>query len=225
MPEIFDPIASTYDAWYQEELGRVVDEIEKQMVYELLEPEPGMRLLDVGCGTGNYALELARRGLQVVGVDVSGAMLEVARRKARDRGVELRLIQADIAELELEPGSYDAVLSVTALEFFREPARVLDKCYEALRPGGRLVVGVIAEGPWARFYRQRAQEDPGSVFNHAIFYTAQDLLDLLPRGRTTVREGLRFPPDMEGFSRERALARERGDGEPGFVCVRWVKEP
>ncbi|MEW6244201.1 MAG: class I SAM-dependent methyltransferase [Bacillota bacterium] len=225
MPDVFRPIAETYDAWYQREPGRVIDEIEKDMVYRLLEPREGIKLLDVGCGTGNYALELARMGVQVTGVDVSRAMLDVAERKAGAMGVKLQLIHGDISSIDLLPESYDAVLCVTALEFFEDPAGVLAKCYRSLKPGGRMVVGVIAEGPWAEFYRKRAKEDASSVFNYATFYTAENLLRLLPAGQTTVLSGLRFPPDMEDFTREAALAMEKGHRPPGFICVRWVKTP
>jgi len=223
VPDVFHPIAESYDAWYQREPGRLIDAIEKDMVYRLLEPREGMKLLDVGCGTGNYALELARIGVQVTGIDVSRAMLDVAERKAEAMGVKLQLIHADINNIDLLPESYDAVLSVTALEFFEEPAAVLAKCYRSLKPGGRMVVGVIAEGPWAEFYRKRAEEDASSVFRYATFYTAEDLLNFLPEGQTTVLSGLRFPPNMEDFTREAALAMEKSNRPPGFICVRWVK--
>jgi len=68
LPDIFDDqMANEYDSWYKTPKGRVVDKIEKEVMYEFLKPQPGMEILDIGCGTGNLSLELARlgQGLQV----------------------------------------------------------------------------------------------------------------------------------------------------------------
>ncbi|MFQ5829725.1 MAG: class I SAM-dependent methyltransferase [Candidatus Methylomirabilia bacterium] len=59
----FDQIASTYDAWYETRLGQLVHRLEKEAVFTLVEPRPSDMALDVSCGTGSYALELAERGL------------------------------------------------------------------------------------------------------------------------------------------------------------------
>jgi len=102
---------------------------------------PG-RVLDAGCGTGRVAVELARHGIEVLGVDVDADMLETARRRAP----ELRWLLADLATLDLGPeaGTFDvAVLAGNVLLFVvpgTEPS-VLDRVAAALRPGGRCVVG------------------------------------------------------------------------------------
>lgn len=69
--------------------------VEVQFLWDTMGLEPGMRLLDVGCGTGRHAVELAKRGLEVTGVDVSTGMLEVARAKAAEAGVLVEFIEAD----------------------------------------------------------------------------------------------------------------------------------
>jgi len=225
LPTIFDPIAAVYDQWYAMEMGQLVDTIEKDLVYRLADPQPGQRMLDIGCGTGNYSLDLARRGLRVTGIDISPAMLEVARQKAVQAGLELDLVQADITRLDLPPDYYDLVLSVTAMEFISKPEAVLARAYQSLRPGGRMVVGVIAgESPWSLFYQEHARQNPASVFNYARFYTGQQLLDLLPKGERTLAKGLFFPPDLPNFSSPKALELEgKAEGQPGFVVGLWQK--
>src|SRR3989344_5691712 len=91
----FDSIASAYDRWYDTPVGRLVDRLEKDAVFALVEPQRGDLVLDLSCGTGNYALALAQRGFRVVGVDVSEPMLRVARAKARRGGIALALVRAD----------------------------------------------------------------------------------------------------------------------------------
>jgi 2-polyprenyl-3-methyl-5-hydroxy-6-metoxy-1,4-benzoquinol methylase len=70
---------------------------------------PGARILDVGCGTGRHAVELARRGFRVTGLDLSEGMLAQARAKAQEAGVQVEFVQADAADFQFnEP--FDAAI-------------------------------------------------------------------------------------------------------------------
>ena len=103
-----------------------------------LEPRPAT-VLDAGCGTGRVAIELARRGLDVVGTDVDPAMLDTARR----RSPELPWVQADLASLELDR-SFDAVVLAGNVLLFVRPgteADVVHRCAAHLDAGGALVAG------------------------------------------------------------------------------------
>lgn len=74
-------------------------------------PPPGRRLLDLGCGTGGFAIEMSSRGYDVVGVDHSEAMLARARRKAESRGARVEWICEDMRRFEA-PGGFDVVTSL-----------------------------------------------------------------------------------------------------------------
>lgn len=103
---------------------------------------PGMRVLDLACGTGLNLPYLARAvGLegQVVGVDYTRAMLEQARSRCEREGLgNVRLIEADAATVTLP--EFDAVICTHALSIIPRSREALRRAVEALRPGGRLVV-------------------------------------------------------------------------------------
>ncbi|MGB4131105.1 MAG: methyltransferase domain-containing protein, partial [Tepidanaerobacteraceae bacterium] len=66
---IFDPEAKTYDIWYDTKMGAFADMVQTKLAFELFEPKKGMHVLDVGCGTGNFSIKLAKMGLKVTGID------------------------------------------------------------------------------------------------------------------------------------------------------------
>jgi ubiquinone/menaquinone biosynthesis C-methylase UbiE len=106
-----------------------------------LAPQPGEKLLDIGCGGGETALELARAVAPdgtVVGVDLSAAVLAFARRAAT--GCErVRFVQADAQLVPFEPASFDAAFSRFGVMFFADPVAAFINIRRSLRPNGRLV--------------------------------------------------------------------------------------
>ena len=229
MAEIFDTVAHEYDAWYTTDLGSVVHEVEKDIIFDLLKPEPGQRVLDFGCGTGHYSIELAAKGLRVTGLDISEEMLAYAREKAGRLDLDVKFLVGDATDLPFEDGTFDLAVSVTALEFFPDPTKALREAFRAIKPGGRMVVGVIAgKSAWSEKYLRSAEGDPDSIFRHANFYTAEELLALLPGARGETRNGLYFSSDYETFQREKALEMERegrelGKEGAGFAAAVWYK--
>jgi len=169
--------ATGYDGWYETPLGHAADRLQGALVERLAQPRPGERALDVGAGTGHYAVRLAARGLRVTGVDSSEAMLAVAR--AKEAAVEWR--QAEVERLPFPDGSFDLVLAVTVLEFVPDPMRALAEMHRVTTPGGRLVLGVLnAASAWGRFYRAQAQQ-ADSPFRHAHLFTPAEFVAMLRR--------------------------------------------
>ncbi|MGY1650558.1 class I SAM-dependent methyltransferase [Geodermatophilus sp. SYSU D01119] len=105
------------------------------------ELRPGDRVLDVGCGTGATTRAAARITGSALGVDLSAAMLEVARRRAAEEGVDgARFEQADAQVAAFPPASFDVAVSRTGAMFFADPVAALANVGRALVPGGRLVL-------------------------------------------------------------------------------------
>jgi trans-aconitate methyltransferase len=114
-------------------------------VVELLAPQPGERILDAGCGTGQLTDEIQRKGAYVTGADCSLAMLE----KAHANFPHLDLVLADIAALPFR-NSFDAVFSNAALHWVREAVRAAASISASLKPGGRFVAELGGSGNCAR---------------------------------------------------------------------------
>jgi 2-polyprenyl-3-methyl-5-hydroxy-6-metoxy-1,4-benzoquinol methylase len=105
---------------------------------ETLDPRP-RTVLDAGCGTGRVAIELARRGFDVVGVDIGADMLATA----RSRAPELEWIEADLATLDLGR-TFDVVVLAGNVVHFTAPgteAALVARCAAHVEPGGALVTG------------------------------------------------------------------------------------
>jgi ubiquinone/menaquinone biosynthesis C-methylase UbiE len=107
-----------------------------------LQLTPGQRALDIGCGTGQTTLALARAvGPQgaVLGVDISHPLLEVARRRAVKGGAaNATFVEADAQTEGFEPASFDAAFSRFGVMFFADPVAAFRNIRSALKPGGRL---------------------------------------------------------------------------------------
>jgi SAM-dependent methyltransferase len=101
----------------------------------LLAPQPGERILDVGCGTGHLTAEIARSGAQVLGIDRSTAMIAQARENFRDLSFESH----DVCALPFD-GEFDAIFSNAVLHWVRPPETAAAAMARALKPGGRLVL-------------------------------------------------------------------------------------
>lgn len=119
-------------------------------LWERLALRPGAEVLDVTCGPGLYAVEMARRGAQVTGVDFGPAAVAYARDRAEAEGVagRCRFVEADVRRHEFGREHFDATLFLYGqlAVFPREEAqRLLGKMAMALRPGGRLCVELLNE--------------------------------------------------------------------------------
>ncbi len=102
---------------------------------------PGLRVCDVGTGTGILALELARLGVDVVAVDHSQPMLDAARGKLADEGVtSVELRRGDAADLPLEDASVDAAFAHMVLHYLPSPGDALAEMARVVKPGGVVVV-------------------------------------------------------------------------------------
>lgn len=126
-----DPAAQRWNARRYGDVARFVTDLGMPTV-ELLAPQSGERILDLGCGDGPLTAKLAALGCEVVGVDGSPAMVAAA----RAMGLDARVMDGQALEFESE---FDAVFSNAALHWMKQGAAVVEGVRRALKPGGRFV--------------------------------------------------------------------------------------
>jgi SAM-dependent methyltransferase len=121
-------------------------------------PKPGERLLDVGCGTGNAALLAAAAGGDVTGIDPAERLLDLARRRAQEAGVEIGFEVGEAAALPVPDGGIDVVISVFGVIFAPDERAAAAELARVLSPSGRIALSAWKpEGPIAEAARARAQ--------------------------------------------------------------------
>jgi 2-polyprenyl-3-methyl-5-hydroxy-6-metoxy-1,4-benzoquinol methylase len=137
--ELFTNYAKTYEneVFTQGTVGEV-DFIEKE-----INQDKKCRILDIGCGTGRHALELAKRGYSVTGVDLSENMLNKAREKALDLGVQVDFQVADARNLQFEE-EFDLVIMICEgafplMETDQMNYQILECAARALKKDGKLI--------------------------------------------------------------------------------------
>jgi ubiquinone/menaquinone biosynthesis C-methylase UbiE len=173
--EIFDRLAERYDTVIPFFRG-----FADQLV-ELLDPPPGTRLLDVGCGRGALAVPAAARGCTVTAIDRAPRMVKLL--AAEHPELDVRVMDAH--HLDLPDASYDIVTCGFMIHIVPDPARVLAEMRRVVRPGG--TVAFIVPGDWddgGRWddYTVLEQEFRKRQIGPGRSASDEDIEDLLPAG-------------------------------------------
>jgi malonyl-CoA O-methyltransferase len=137
------PALRGYALWaagYDGEMDNPVVLGEEDAVHRIIGEVAGLRVLDVGCGTGRHAVRLAAQGASVIGLDPTPEMLDRARAKARTLGADVDLRAGGLESLEESLGEFDLVLCCLVLSHVEDLGDAMRRLAERVRPGGRLVV-------------------------------------------------------------------------------------
>ncbi|MGH2925188.1 MAG: bifunctional demethylmenaquinone methyltransferase/2-methoxy-6-polyprenyl-1,4-benzoquinol methylase UbiE [Solirubrobacterales bacterium] len=207
---MFDRIAGVYDLM-NTAMTAGMHHRWRQRAVERANLRPGDSALDVCCGTGDLAFELARRvgpGGEVVGCDFSDPMLDLARRKAAARHADqVRFEWADALELPFPDRAFDAVTVGFGVRNLADLGRGLGELHRALKPGGRLVILEIT----------RPLRLPLSAFYSVWFDRAVPILGAIAGDRDAyayLPESVKRFPSPQGLAEQMALA--------GFGGIRYL---
>jgi demethylmenaquinone methyltransferase/2-methoxy-6-polyprenyl-1,4-benzoquinol methylase len=207
---MFDRIAGRYDL-LNSLMTAGLHHSWRQRAVDRAEVSAGDAVLDVCCGTGDLSFELAGRvspGGHVVGCDFSEQMLDLAREKAADRGMDsVRFEWADALRLPYDAGRFDAVTVGFGVRNFADRDRGLREMARVLKPGGRLVILEFTE----------PRRPPFSTFYSLWFDRIVPVLGRLtpnPDAYSYLAESVHSFPDPQG------LAAKMDDA--GFERIRWL---
>lgn len=154
-------------------------------------PLPGLRALDVGCGGGILADSMARKGADVLGIDLSTKALKVAQlhaMEAQTPRIAYREVSAEALAAEM-PGQFDVVTCMEMLEHVPNPASVVQACATLVKPGG-----------WV-FFSTLNRNTKSFLF---AILGAEYLLNMLPRGTHEYAKMIR-PSELAGYCRSASL--------------------
>lgn len=126
------PIAT----WYARNTRRDVRRFQAHARAVAARVAPGARVLEVAPGPGYLALELARLGYRVTGLDISHSFVRIARENAAAAGLAIEFRHGDAAHLPFDDGSFDFAVCTAAFKNFSDPAGALAEIHRVLRPGG-----------------------------------------------------------------------------------------
>ena len=166
---LFDDLASEYDEWFDKD-GKMTFDIEVKAFRHLLSglPEPW---LEIGVGSGRFAQALGVK----YGVDPSEKFVGIA----NERGITTRIGKGEDKTYDKE--SFGTAFIIVTICFVDSPLAVLNETYRILKPGGKVVLGlVLKNSPWGQFYQQLKAEGH-RFYSHATFYDYEEVANLLTK--------------------------------------------
>jgi len=220
---LFDAWPEKYDHWFKTPIGRLVKTYERELLMDLLRPGPGESILDAGCGTGVFTLEMLGAGPGVVAMDVSLPMLARAAEKAAPGPISF--VAGDMMALPFADETFDKVVSVTALEFIEDGKGALGEFFRVTKHQGWIVVATLNSlSPWAARRAAQARKKADSIFKKAIFRSPEEIAAIAPvDGLIQTAVHFQNDDDPERAKRIELEGRARGLETGAFLVARWER--
>lgn len=204
-----EQLATDYDRWHEHRLANETDAVMQQdhfacwhqMVLERLGAVDGLRIAEIGCGRGNFAIYLAQQGARVTALDFSDRAITIARQRSQKIGVDVDWHVGDACATGLPDATFDLVISCECMEHVPTPHTMMQELARLMRPGGRLLLTTPSQLNaqllgWLHAWWKREPYNSGSgVQPHEnLFFTCQINRSIRRAGlRVTGRDATIFP--------------------------------
>src|SRR3982751_4149028 len=132
-------LKKTWEAGDFSEVAKHIERAAEEFI-ERQNIQPGQRVLDVACGSGNLAIEAARKGADVIGVDIASNLVAAARERAQREGLKIQFDEGDAEDLPYEDDSFDVVVTMYGAMFAPRPDVVASELLRVTKPGGTIAM-------------------------------------------------------------------------------------
>jgi 2-polyprenyl-3-methyl-5-hydroxy-6-metoxy-1,4-benzoquinol methylase len=197
----YEELFANYGHSYDREVFTTGTIGECNFIEEELSFDKSLSILDLGCGTGRHSIELTRRGYKVTGADLSDAMLERARAKAAEAGLEIHFLQRDARELGFDR-EFNLVIMLceggfSLMETDEMNFSILKNAVAALRPGGKLIFTTL-NGLFPLFHSvkdflNQSHQEGNATYSENSF----DLMTFRDHNLTTIHDDDGNPMELD----------------------------
>lgn len=192
--------AKVYDRWFEDPRNSFEVELECRLMLEMLQPDRGDSVLEIGCGTGASLAPLLNKGLNATGIDPSPYMLDIALEKL---GTRVDLYRGYAEDLPFDDNSFNHACFMTTLEFVDNPHRAIEEACRVAKD--RIFIGVLNRYAIKGIQRRLAGIFSATIYNHAKFFgvwelkkTIRSIAGPVPLSWRTVNQ---FPAARGSFTR------------------------
>ncbi|MDX1886428.1 class I SAM-dependent methyltransferase [Mycolicibacterium sp. 120270] len=198
--------------------------------------EPGVKVLDVACGTGNAGIAAAKRGAQVTGLDLSPGLIATARRRGAAANVDVEWLEGDAQSLPFDDDSFDVVISAIGHMFAPDHRQTAAELRRVCRKDGRIAIACwTPEGAIGAMFKRLAEISPPPAGSESplLWGTVEHVRELLGDGVDFERHAVEFEEPspanyadfmLTSFPPLIAMRAQLGDEIVRETYTRWVDD-
>ena len=193
-------LKTTWEAGDFAEIAKLIETTAEGFV-DRLNIQPGTKVLDVACGSGNLAVVAAKKGADVTGIDIADNLVEAAKRRAEAEGVDIKFEQGDAEAMPYEDNSFDVVMTMFGAMFAPRPDVAASELIRVCKPGGTIAMANWTPGGHAgRMFKLATKYVPPPDMPSPVLWGVPETVAERFGDRVT---DLKMTPTMADFTSDR----------------------